>query len=80
MDFLKKIYPTPFKVEKGNVKSLAIQLVIFIALLIVFSVLMGVLAHIPVLNVILFIVGPIVDIYAVGGIVILLLKYFDVIQ
>ena len=32
MDMLRKIWPTPFKIEKGNVVSFLIQLIIFLVI------------------------------------------------
>ena len=56
MEFLKQLWPTPFKVQEKNVKSLIVQLIIFILLIAVFSVLIGILALIPIIGIVFTIV------------------------
>ena len=47
MDFLKTLWPTPFKIERKNLSSFLIQLIIFIVVCAVVGVLIGVLSAIP---------------------------------
>ena len=75
---LKKIWPTPFKVEKGNVVSLIIQLVIFLVICAVVGWLIGVLAHIPVVGLLAGLVGALLEIYSIVGIVLCVLNFLDV--
>lgn len=75
MDLLKKLWPTPFKVEKGNVVSLVIQLVIFLVICAVIGVLIGVLANIPIIGILFSIVGSLMEIYSLVGIVLCVLAF-----
>ena len=80
MEFLKQLWPTPFKVQEKNVKSLIVQLIIFILLIAVFSVLIGILAMIPILGAVFAIVGSLVDLYSLIGIVLCVLNFFAVLK
>ena len=78
MDMLKKIWPTPFKVEQKNVVSLIIQLVIFLIICAVVGWLISVLAQIPVIGIIAGIVGALLEIYSIVGIVLFVLNFLGV--
>ena len=84
MDFLRKIYPSPFKLEKGNVKPFVIQLVIYVVIGIVMAVISGVIkalvGGIEVVGVVLWAITTVVDIYCTGGIVVSILKFVGVIK
>ncbi len=80
MDLLKTLWPTPFKIKPKDVGSFIVQLIVFAILCVVFSILIGVLAHIPVLGWIFGIVGGLVDLYCVIGIVLCVLKFLDVLK
>ena len=75
MEFLQKLWPTPFKIEKGNVSSLIIQLIIFAVVLIVASVVIGILAALPIINIIAWIVGSLLDLYALVGVVLAICRF-----
>ena len=79
MDILRKYWPTPFKIEKGNLVSLLVQLVIFLVIMAVVGVLIGVLSAIPVLGIIFWIVGPLAEIYSTVGVVLCILKFIGVV-
>lgn len=78
MDMLKKFWPTPFKVEKGNVVSLIIQLFIFLVICAVVGWLIGVLALIPVVGLLAGLVGALLEIYSLVGIVLCVLNFLGV--
>ncbi len=80
MDFLKTLWPTPFKIKSKDVGSLVVQLVIFLLVCIVASVLIGILAHLPIIGWIIGIVGGLVDLYCLVGIVLGILKFADVLK
>lgn len=80
MDILKKIWPTAFAVKKKDVVSLIIQILIFIVICVVGGLLIGLLAGIPVVNVICGILGAALDIYGVVGIVLCVLQFLDVLK
>lgn len=79
MDFLKKLWPTPFKIEKGNAGSFIIQLVIFVVVCAVVGWLIGVLAGIPILGIIFSILGAAMELYGLIGIVLCVLKFIGIV-
>ena len=80
MDMLKKLWPTPFKIERKNLSSFLIQLIIFIVVCAVVGVLIGVLSAIPILGIIFWIVGSLLEIYSIVGIVLCVLVFLNVIK
>ena len=76
MNYLKQFWPTPFKIQKGDVASLIIQLVIFLVVCAVVGWLIGILAGIPVIGIIFSLLGTLLEIYGLVGIVLCLLKFF----
>ncbi len=79
MSFLKSLWPTPFRVEKGNVVSFLIQLVIFIVICAVVGWLISLLAGIPVIGVIFSILGGLMELYGLVGIVLCILRLIGVV-
>lgn len=79
MDFLKKYWPTPFKIEKMNVVSFLIQLIIFVVVCAVVGWLIGILAKIAVIGIIFSILGGLVEIYGLVGIILCVLKFVGVV-
>ena len=80
MDFLKSLWPTPFKIKEKDVKSLLIQLIIFLLVCVVVSIVIGVLAMIPIVGWIVGIVGGLIDLYALIGIVLCILVFAGVLK
>lgn len=80
MDFLKTVWPTPFKIERKNLVSFLIQLIIFVVICAVVGVLFGVLGAIPILGIIFWILGSLLEIYSIVGIVLCILVFLDVIK
>ena len=80
MDFLHQLWPTPFKVKKGNVVSLIVYLVIFLVVCALVGWLISLLASIPVIGIIFSILGSLIGIYSLVGIILCLLKFFNVIS
>ena len=79
MEFLQKFWPTPFKIEKGNVASFLVQLIIFVLLTAVFVILIGVLAAIPIVGIIFGIIGSLMGLYTLIGVVLCILRFVDVV-
>ncbi len=75
MDMLKKLWPTPFKIEKGNVVSFLIQLIIFLVITAVVGWLIAILAGLPIIGIIFTLVGSLMEIYGIVGIVLCILKF-----
>lgn len=78
METLRKIWP--FSFETKNVSNLVIKAIIYVVVGSIFGALIGLCKQVPVLNVIMYILAPLVDVYVVGGLVILFLSYFKVIK
>ena len=80
MNFLKTVWPTPFKIEKKNVSSFIVQLIIFIVICAVAGALIGLLVKLPIIGFIFGIVGSLLGTYSLIGVVLCILVYFDVIK
>lgn len=80
MDFLKKLWPTPFKIEKGNVVSFVVQLLVFLILTALFGWLIGLLGALPIVGIVFRIVGSLMGIYTLIGAVLCLLKFLDLVK
>ena len=80
MDFLKKLWPTPFKIKKGDVISFVVQLIVFLVLTALFGWLIGLLAHLPIVGIVFSIVGSLMGIYTLVGAVLCLLKFLDLVR
>ncbi len=77
---LQKLWPTPFKIKKGSLGSFLFQLIVFLIVVAVFSVLMGVLSGVPIVGIIFKIVGALMDAYAVVGIVLCILCFLGILD
>ena len=77
---LQKIWPTPFKIKKGDLTSFLIQLIIFVVLTTVIGWLIGLLAKVPVVGIIFGLVGSLMGIYTVVGIVLCILRFVGVLE
>ena len=80
MDLLKKLWPTPFKIERKSLSSFLIQLIIFVVVCAVVGILIGLLSAIPILGVIFWILGSLLEIYSIVGRVLCILVFLDVIK
>ena len=79
MQFLRSLWPTPFKIKKGDVVSLIIQLVIFLVVCAVVGWLIGLLSAIPILGIIFTLLGSLMEIYSLVGIVLCVLKFLGIV-
>ena len=81
MDFLKKLFPLSFK-KSSEVSDLVKRIVIYVVALIVATLAMSLigLAGIPVLNILLGLIGWLVDIYCTAGVVLAILVHCNVIK
>ena len=78
MEFLRKLWPTPFKIKKGDLVSFLVQLIIFIVICAVIGWLVSLLSAIPVLGIIFSIVGSLIGVYSTVGIVLCILVFLGV--
>ena len=80
MDFLKKAWPTPFKIKDKDVVSFLIQLIIFIVICAVVGFLIGILAKLPIIGIVFSLVGGVVELYGLIGIVLCVLKFLGLVK
>jgi len=80
MDFLRKFWPSAFKLEKKVVKPFVIQLVIYVLVGIVLSVASALLAllGIALVNILMSLISAIVGLYCTAGIVFSILRFTGV--
>ncbi len=78
MELLRKIWP--FSFDTNSVSNLVIKAIVYILIGVIFGILVGLLKNVPVLNVIFYIIGPLVDLYVVAGLVIMFLNFFKVLK
>ena len=76
---LKKLWPTPYKIKKGNLASFLIQLIVFLVICAVVGVLIGVLRGIPIIGIVFGIAGALMELYSLIGIILCILKFIGVI-
>lgn len=81
MDVLKKIFPLSWKFT-GSVANLVIGVLVYLVVGIIGGVAIGIvgLIPLPLLGTILGLVGGLIDLYVVGGIVIMFLAHFKVLK
>ena len=80
MDFLKTLWPTPFKIKEKDVTSFIVQLIIFIVVCAVVGLLIGILAKIPLIGIIFSLFGALVELYGLIGIVLCILQFVGVLK
>ena len=79
MDALKKIFPLSFKYTK-DVANLIIGILIYLVVGFIGGVAIGILAHLPIVNLVVGIVGGLLDLYCLAGIVIQVLVFAKVLK
>lgn len=80
MDFLKTLWPTPFKIREKNLVSFLIQLIIFLVICAVIGWLIGLLSAIPVVGIVFILIGSLMEIYSIVGIVLCVLKFLGLLK
>ncbi len=78
MQFLRTLWPTPFRIQKKNVASFIIQLVIFLVVCTVVAWLMSILSEIVILGIVFKLIGSLMEIYSTVGIVLCILNFIGV--
>lgn len=79
MDTLKKIFPFSFK-EKPDVKSLVINIVMYVVAAAIIGVLLTILGKLPLVGLITYVTGTVVELYVTAGIVLTVLNYCGVLK
>ncbi|MBQ6053441.1 MAG: hypothetical protein IJL30_09205 [Clostridia bacterium] len=80
MNFLRKIWPTPFNIKPGSIGSFLIQLIIFIIICVVVGFLMSLLSGIAVIGPIFAVIGSLMGIYSTVGIILCILRFFNIVK
>lgn len=80
MDLLKKIWPTPFKIQPKDIVSLLIQGIIFLLICTVAGFIIGLLAKIAIIGVVFGLIGSLMGLYSLVGLILCILKFFDVVK
>lgn len=80
MDFIKKLWPTPFKIKKGDIASLLIQVIIFLVVCAVLGWLIALFAKIPIIGIVFGLLGSLMEVYSFVGLVLCVLKFLDIIK
>lgn len=78
MDLIKSLWPTPFKIKKGDVVSFVVQLVIFLVVCAVVGFLIGILSKFPIIGILFWIVGGLVEVYSIVGVVLSVLVFLGI--
>ena len=78
MNLIKSLWPTPFKIKKGNLFSFLFQLVVFLVLAAVAGLVIGFLSKVPVVGVVFTILGSLMGLYTLIGIILCILKFLGV--
>lgn len=81
MDILKKLFPLSFKMT-GSVANLVIGVILYLVIGIIGGAALAIvgLIPLPLLGTLLGIVGALIDLYVVGGIVVMFLSHFKVLK
>lgn len=80
MDFLRKFWPTPFRIKEKDVVSFIIQLVIFVVVCAVVGWLIALLSNIFIIGIIFSIIGVVLELYGLIGIILCVLKFVGVVK
>ncbi len=79
MDMLKRIFPFSF-LEKKDVVTLVVYILLHLAVGVVAGVLIGLLSHLPLVGWLIALVGSLVDLYVLVGIVLSVLDFMNVLK
>ena len=80
MQFLRTWWPFPFQVQKGDVASLIVKLLIFVVACTVIGWLIGLLSRLWIIGWIFGLIGGLLEIYSVVGIILCLLRFFGILE
>lgn len=80
MDLLRKIWPTPFKVEPGKIGSLIIQVIIFLIVCAIVGFVASLLTSVPVVGIVFTVITSLMGIYSTVGIILCILKFVGVVK
>ncbi len=76
MDLLKKLFPITAKGK--DLTSLIIAIVIYVVIGVIGGVILGFFGGIPVVKILAWIIGTLLEIYTLGGIIISVLDFLEI--
>jgi len=79
MDMLKQFFPFSFG-KKPDITSLVIALLVYLVAALVAGIVIAILNLIPIIKILGWILGSVVELYVVVGIVLTVLDYFKVLK
>lgn len=80
MELLHTLWPMVFKIEKGDVGSFIVRLLLFVAACAVIGWVIGLLSHIFIIGILFRILGAVLELYSVVGIVLCILVFVGVVS
>lgn len=80
MSTIKLLWPTAFKIEKGNVGSFVVQLLLFLAACTVLGWMIGLMSHLWIIGWIFALVGGLLELYSAAGVVFCILNFVGVLS
>ena len=80
MDLIKKLWPTPFKIKKGDIPSLVLHVVVLLIVCAVVGFFIGLLSKFPILGVIFGLIGGAVEAYSVVGVILSVLVFLGTVK
>ena len=80
MSTLRALWPMAFKIERSNIGSFIVQLVVFAVVCTVVGWIMSLLSHIWIIGWIFGILGSLMEVYCVVGVVLSILVFVGVLS
>jgi len=80
MEMLHKLWPMVFKIEKGNVGSFIVRLILFVVVCAVVGWVIGLLSGIFLIGIIFSILGALLELYGLVGIVLCILVFVGTVK
>ena len=80
MNVIKPFFPFSFSVMAKDATSLIVSTIVYMVAMLAFGLVNGLLGWIPVLDFLLGVIGWVLNTYCVVGLVLSVLRYFDVVK
>ncbi len=79
MDFIRKLWPLPFKIRKGDIGSFLIQLIVFLLLTVLFGWLISLFAGMEIIGPVIALLSGLLSLYTLVGVILCILRFFAII-
>ncbi len=79
MDFFRKLWPTPFNVQRGSLLSFLITLLIFVVVCAIAGFIIGLLSGLPIVGFVFAFLGGLMELYGGIGAIICILRFFGIV-